>query len=73
MIRIISTICESDLNEPDFARMNKLTNNAKITKDYSALGMEFISQYSQYWDKERKTMDLIEANKQRKEQSNDSR
>jgi hypothetical protein len=41
--------------------MNKLTEDAKKTKDFSVFGMEYISQYSQYWDKERKTLDMIKV------------
>ena len=41
--------------------MNKITQKARKSKDYSNMGVEYISQYSQYWDKERKIKDLTQV------------
>lgn len=62
-IRIIATICEPDLNEPDFTIMNKITQKARKSRDLSNMGIEYISQYSQFLDKERKDKDLIQVEK----------
>jgi hypothetical protein len=42
--------------------MNKITKEARKSKDLSNLGIEYISQYSQFWDKERKIKDLAAIN-----------
>lgn len=34
------------------------------------MGIEYISQYSQYWDKERKTLDLMKVSSDRSERKN---
>jgi hypothetical protein len=57
------------LFEPDFSTMSKITQDAKKIKDFSAIGMEYISQYSQYWDKERKTQDMIKISHSRERSS----
>jgi hypothetical protein len=66
-LRIISSICESDLNEPDFNTMNKITQKARKSRDFSNIGIEYISQYSQLWDKERNIKDLIQISEMNKE------
>jgi hypothetical protein len=49
--------------------MNRITQKARKSKDFSNMGIEYISQYSQYWDKERKTKDLHLVNEMKREKS----
>ena len=42
--------------------MNKITQSAQNNKDFSQLGVEYISQYSQFLDKERKVKDIMMVN-----------
>lgn len=68
-IRIISSIGDTDLNEPDFNTMNQITQKARKSKDYSSMGIEYISQFSQLWVKERNIKDLIQIGEMNKEKT----
>ena len=41
--------------------MNNITQKAGKSPDYSSMGVEYISQYSQHWDKDRKNKDLMQV------------
>lgn len=60
--RIITCLSESDINEPDYLTMNKITQSAQNNKETSHLGVEYISQYSHFLDKERKVKDIMLVN-----------
>lgn len=51
-------MCENDLNEPEFSTMNKITQSSQHLKDYSQIGVEYISQYSHFLDREKKVKDI---------------
>jgi hypothetical protein len=47
--------------------MNEITQKARKSRDFSNIGIEYISQYSQLWDKERNIKDLIQISEMNKE------
>ena len=53
--RIISCISDQDLHEPSF---NKIKNRKRDSMDSNSLGLEILATYSQFWDNERKILDL---------------
>lgn len=60
--RIITCVCDSDINEPDYVTMNKITQSAQNNKEISNLGVEYITQYSHFLDKQRKVKDIMLVN-----------
>jgi hypothetical protein len=50
--------------------MNKITQSAQNNKDFNQLGVEYISQYSQFLDKERKVKDIMSVNAKGSEREN---
>lgn len=51
-------MCENELNEPEFSTMNKITQSSQHLKDYSQIGIEYISQYSHFLEREKKVKDI---------------
>jgi hypothetical protein len=49
--------------------MNKITQKARKSRDFSNMGIEYISQYSQLWNKERNIKDLIQISEMIKEKT----
>ena len=57
--RIISEISDSDLYEPEYKSLSNLQNEANKTGNIDNKNtVEYLSQFSKYWDHSRKEADL---------------